>query len=602
MPTIRVLPDDLASQVAAGEVVERPAAAVKELIENSIDAGASQIDVQIDKGGSSLIRVADDGCGMAKEDALLSIKRHATSKIRTRDDLDRIRTLGFRGEAVPSIASVSRFRLMTREADAVAGVELRIDGGNLVEVRDYGGPPGTVIEARNLFYCVPGRRKFLRAEATEASHVEHQIRLHAVGSPKVGFTFQKNGREVFRLPPAVGLRERIHGLAGGDLATRLLEVPRHEGKDVSLHGLIAPPDLARRDRQFCLCFLNGRPIDAKQVGYALREAFGGQVARGLSPVAFLFLEIDPALVDVNVHPAKREVRFRDGRSVQEAIITAVQSALSGGARTTFHGNEPVAPHPPTYEPTPTAPSSPGPILPAAFQRPQGTFQADLPSSAPAPARSSPAPTSPPSTGTRLGPASQTTAVPITDSFEIHGILQNGVALLESGEGLVLMDLRAAHERVLYEEMLSLDQDSGEASAQQLLVPEILELGAQDFEALLEHQTRLQELGFGIEEFGSNTVRLHSLPGFLGDKDPAQLLRDVLGDLRQGSRGTSDWEAALATRASRRAVPSSRKFSDDEVSDLIESLLACELPYCAPGGRPTLVQFSFQELDRRLGRT
>jgi DNA mismatch repair protein MutL len=615
MPTIQVLPDDLASQVAAGEVVERPASVVKELIENALDANARNILIQIERGGAQLIRVRDDGDGMDHDDALLSVQRHATSKLRTRADLDRITTLGFRGEAVPSIASVSRFRLMSRRHDDLAGIDLQIEAGKQVATRDYGGPPGTTVEAADLFFCIPGRRKFLRTESTEAGHVEHQVRLHAFAAPQVGFILQKNRREIFRLPPAASLRERVHDLAGSALAAGLVEIPAPERASIQVSGLIGPPAMARKDRQFCLAYLNGRPIDASQISFAFKEAFGTDIERGRSPVAFLFLQIDPAEVDVNVHPTKREVRFRNPQNVQRAIIDAIQHALTRDTRNSLHpADNPSSAHAsaagsPRVQPASSSadnspPHSSQPSLPPHVQQPRGAFQPRLTStkiretSPFEDASLSPEEKIPPTNASRLSPAS---AAPASASFRVFGSLRNGVAILEGDEGLVLLDLRAAHERILYDEMLATHETHALDTVQPLLVPEIIELGAKHHGLLIEHRTRLGELGFGLEEFGLHTIRLTSLPGFLRSVEPQAQLLAILDDIEQGSRGKGGWEAALARRASREAIAKNASLGVEAISELVESLLGCEIPYCAPDGRPTLMQFSYQELDRRLGR-
>lgn len=606
MPTIQVLPEDLASQVAAGEVVERPAAAIKELIENSLDAEARNLLIEIEGGGASLLRVSDDGYGMEREDALLSIKRHATSKLKTREDLDRITTLGFRGEAIPSIASISKFRLMTRRHDADSGVEIRIDGGKYREARDYGGPPGTVIEAANLFFCVPGRRKFLRTESTEAGHVEEQVKLHAIASFDVGFTLQKNRREIFRLPPTSGLRERLHDLAGGALATSLIEVPPCEYRGVTVSGLVGPPAMARRDRRFCLAYLNGRPIDTKHIAFALREAYGPGIERGRSPVALVFLEMDPSLADINVHPAKREVRFHKNQTVQEAVSMAIEAALTGAAKVTLQGlGSPPSQATESPQPNETAvtgqpPASVikpiAPVLPESLSTARGSFQPHLPRQLSSP------PPSPSASASMAGPAQlPVQGNRLENNFNIHGVLQNGVAILEGDEGLVLLELRAAHERILYEEMMSQEGDPDPGCVQILLVPAVIDLGAKNFGVLLEHRDRLAELGFGIEQFGSQTIRLTSLPGFLEDEAPDEQLLAILEDIEEGARGKGGWEAVVARRASRQAIPTDRIMEHSAVADLVESLLGCEMPYCAPDGRPTMVQFSYQELDRRFGR-
>ncbi|MDQ6656145.1 MAG: DNA mismatch repair endonuclease MutL, partial [Verrucomicrobiota bacterium] len=308
MSRIHLMPEILASQVAAGEVVERPASVVKELVENSLDAGARKIEVSIRRGGISLVRVVDDGCGMDRDDALLCLERHATSKIRSSDDLAAISTLGFRGEALPSIASVSRFRLTTRERDAEAGSEILVNGGRIEAVRDGGEAPGTQIEVRSLFYNLPARRKFLRAENTESRNVEHQLHLQAIGHPAVAFALVRDERVALQLPATTSLRDRIRDLHGQELVAQLLEIsPSGAGEKMQITGLIGRAGLSRQTRAQQLVFVNGRAIESPVLTAALREGYHTALMKGQFPVTFLFLQLDPAAVDVNVHPAKREV-------------------------------------------------------------------------------------------------------------------------------------------------------------------------------------------------------------------------------------------------------------------------------------------------------
>jgi DNA mismatch repair protein MutL len=327
VPRIALLSEQVASQVAAGEVVERPASVVKELVENSIDAGARKIEVLIRRGGISSIRVVDDGCGMDRDDALLCLERHATSKIRTGDDLAAIHTLGFRGEALPSIASVSRFRLATREANALAGTEVLVNGGKIETVKDCGDAPGTQIEVRSLFYNLPARRKFLRTENTESSHVEHQLHLQAIGHPEIGFVFVNDDRVVYQLPPAANLRERIRDLCGPALAAELLEVPEFAADNIRIRGFVGKAGVSRSSRAQQLIFLNGRAVENGTLNFALREGYHTALMKGQHPVTFLFIDMDPAAVDVNVHPAKREVRFRNAAEIREAVVEATRRAL-----------------------------------------------------------------------------------------------------------------------------------------------------------------------------------------------------------------------------------------------------------------------------------
>src|SRR5438874_46434 len=330
MSRIRLLSETVASQVAAGEVVERPASVVKELIENSIDAGARKIEIVIRRGGISLVRVIDDGCGMDRDDALLSLERHATSKIRSAADLQAVATLGFRGEALPSIASVSRFRLTTREARAIAGTEIIVNGGKIEIVRDGGEAPGTQVEVRSLFYNLPARRKFLRSESTESRNIEHQLHLQAIGHPQIAFSLLRDDRMLLQLPTTARLSDRIRDLYGAELLQRLVEVSDLASSKIRISGFIGQAGLSRQTRSQQLAFVNGRAIESSLITGAIREGYHTALMKGQYPVTFLFLELDPAAVDVNVHPAKREVRFRDPTAIREAIVQSIQQTLERG--------------------------------------------------------------------------------------------------------------------------------------------------------------------------------------------------------------------------------------------------------------------------------
>jgi DNA mismatch repair protein MutL len=570
MPKIRVLPDILASQVAAGEVVERPASVVKELVENSIDAGAREIRVDIDRGGSALIRVSDDGCGMSREDALLSLERHATSKLRTAGDLAAIMTLGFRGEAVPSIASVSRFRMVTRETDAVAGTEIVVDGGKVRDVRDAGCAPGTVIEAKALFYNMPARRKFLRAETTEAAHVEHQLRLHALAAPHVRFRLRRDDREVFDLPAAAKAVDRVRHLLGTDLSRELLALPLTHGNGVSVQGYVLPASHARKGRRHQFVFLNGRPVEDAVISRALAEGFRGAISDGMYPAAWLWIDLEPTLVDVNVHPAKREVRFHRPVDVRDAILEAVAVGLRPPApvlppRIERAAVLPVFSHDDSVEIAPVA---------AVFHAPQPVL---------------------PELGMETLPPPVAGGAP---DFRLVGMLHQRFVLLESGDGLVLFDPKAAKERIYFEKLLN--HGDGVLETQGLLVPVLLELDPRDLDLVLRERMALQEAGIEVEAFGGNTLQIHSLPACLPVDDPrpflGALMDELLHDPAPGARFAIDRLArVLAKKAAAPVIP---KLA--ETVPLLAELFACELPYCAADGRPTLTEFSMKELDRRFG--
>ena len=588
MPKIRVLPEILASQVAAGEVVERPASVVKELVENSIDAGAREIRVEMDQGGTALIRVSDDGCGMSREDALLSLERHATSKLRTAGDLAAIRTLGFRGEAVPSIASVSRFRMITREQDAVAGTEILIEGGKIRDVRDAGCAPGTVIEVKSLFFNMPARRKFLRAETTEAAHVEHQLRLHALAAPQVRFRLRRDDREVFDVPPAAKALDRVRCLLGPELARELIALPPTAGKGVSVTGFVLPAAHARKGRRHQCVFLNGRPVEDAVISRALAEGFRGAVADGLHPAAWLWLDLEPLLVDVNVHPAKREVRFHRPTDVRDAILEAVLSGLRPPPPVVAAPNPIASPAPPptitavlTDLPGGTAVSPPPLPVADVFRAPQALlpeWRGDVTIPAPSPVAAAPA------------------AEP---EFRIIGMIHRRFVVMESADGLVLLDPKAARERIYYEKLLR--QKDGARASQGLLVPVLLEMDPRDLDLLLRERAALAEAGIEVEPFGGNTIQIHALPACLGIDDPRLFLGGVLDELLHdpvtgAARFTHDRLARLlAKRAAAQAEPRLT-----EARPLLAELFACELPYCTADGRPTLTELGLRELERRFG--
>lgn len=599
MPRIALLPEHVASQVAAGEVIERPASVVKELVENSIDAGATRIEVAIRRGGSSSIRVVDDGCGMDRDDALLCLERHATSKIRTGEDLSRIATLGFRGEAMPSIASVSRFRLATRERGALAGTEVIVNGGRIESVRDCGEAEGTQIEARSLFYNLPARRKFLRTEQTESSHVEQQIHLQAIGHPHIGFVLLNDERVVFQLPPGQTLHERIRDLCGAALAKELLEVPEFCTDSISIRGFVGRAGVSRSTRQQSIVFLNGRAIESPTITHGLREGYHTALMKGQHPVTFLFVDMDPAAVDVNVHPAKREVRFREPFSVRESLARAIRQAIESDRATwssAFAKSEERAsvearaelPAPAAFRPMPE-------LLP---QREQLTLRrdwAELPAQQAKPAQPSPAPEP-----ARPAPAQE--LAPSND-FKILGVLGKLYVLMENAQGLVLVDQHAAHERILYEEMHKRMEAQG-VPTQRLLLPFTLEVAPKDADWIVQHLDVLSRAGIGMESFGANTFKIDALPTFLRADDPTQLLRDIIDDLREAGTQTARLrlgEDMIAKTVCRHAVKANDVLREPEIVRLIQDLLACDLPYCCPHGRPTMIQMSYLELEKKFGR-
>ena len=613
----------VASQVAAGEVVERPASIVKELVENSLDAGAGAIEIVIARGGIALVRVVDDGHGMDRDDALLCLERHATSKIRTGADLAAIATLGFRGEAMPSIASVSRFRLATREPGALAGTEILVNGGKIETVRDCGDAPGTSVEARSVFFNLPARRKFLRAEATEAAHVEAQLHLLAIAHPGVRFTFVRDGRTVFQLPAVRRLLDRIRDLCGGDAAEELTPVetgPKAGGSGLKISGFIGKAGVSRANRSSQRVFINGRAVENGVVNQALREGYHTALMKGRYPVAYLFLEMDPAAVDVNVHPAKREVRFREPGSVREALVAVVRRTLEAGRADwsrSFH--QPTLPEqvlpvrqapratvedrPPNLPPPASTPDFAAPgfgirrevlnIPPPVKVPPLRGSEAPV-VAAVAPAEPSPKKAEVPAQPKRVGSA---------ESFKILGVLGKLYVLMENAGGLVLVDQHAAHERILFEE-LRRRLEAQEIISQKLLLPLTLQLSPKDADWLRQNLEGLQKMGIGLEDFGAGSFKLDALPPFLQVNEPLALVREIIDALQAAGTGASRLrlgEEMIAKTVCRHAVKANDVLRERELVKLLEDLLACDLPYCCPHGRPTMIQMSYGELERKFGR-
>ena len=613
MGQIRLLSETVASQVAAGEVVERPASVVKELLENSIDAGARKIDIIIRRGGISLIRVIDDGCGMDRDDALLSLERHATSKIRSAADLEAVATLGFRGEALPSIASVSRFRLTTREPHAIAGTEIVVNGGKLDVVRDGGEAPGTQVEVRSLFYNLPARRKFLRSQSTESRNIEHQIHLQAIGHPHTAFSLLRDDRMLFQLPAAAMLTDRIRDLYGAELVQRLVDVAGTSSGSIRISGFVGQAGLSRQTRGQQLVFVNGRAIESSLVTAAIREGYHTALMKGQYPVTFLFLGLDPGAVDVNVHPAKREVRFRDPTAVREAMVRCIHETLEAG-RAAWQERFRAPPTPALGDATKAAP---GLRLQSEVPAPEESHR-ELPYVSPAVGGSVDSGQArsldvigqtPRLQGSRVDSASEALALQqranrgTQQEFQIIGVLSKLYVLMENADGLVLVDQHAAHERILFEELRRRMEEQG-VPTQKLLLPQTFNVPPRDADWIDRNLSVLQRMGIGIESFGPNTFKIDSVPSFLNVSDTAQFMRKVIDDLNSAGNSTSAMrlgEEMIAKSVCRHAVKANDPLRYPEVEKLIRDLLDCDLPYCCPHGRPTMIQISLTELEKKFGR-
>ena len=601
---VHVLPLHVANKIAAGEVVERPASVVKELVENAVDAGAANIKVSIAQGGRKLVSVRDDGCGMTKDDALLSLERQATSKILDVDDIENIDTLGFRGEAIPSIASVSRFSLVTRRHDADEGTQIVVNAGELVETSTAGCPPGTLVEVRDLFCNVPARRKFLRSFATEEGRVKGIFTVHALAHPGIGFSLVVDGRELYRLAPATSLADRLLDIYGADFVESLIPLPPPSDAQrnvVRVSGYIEKPNLSMPTRRDQYVFVNGRPATAPSIAYAVREAYPHRQG-DIKPALFLFIELPPNQVDVNVHPTKREVRFRDNIAVKRAITEAIEGALglrptmggiatsgtngTNGTNRTAETNEtgiplpptPPLPHSPTATPTPTPTLTPTPT----------------PTLTPAPA--------PTQVEIELPLAADETGARPWKWFKFLATTASGYLLIETDAGLVTINPHAARERIAFEQLLS-RSGQGDALSQQLLIPETIHLSPVDAARITAALGDIELMGFKIEPFGHDTFKIDAVPQLIGSLSPADVISTVARDLSEGGakRGERWREELVAKSIARSFAGMSLALDESGATKLVEELASCRMPYISPGGKPTMIFTSTRELDRRFAK-
>ena len=687
MNRIKLLSEQVANQIAAGEVVERPASVVKELVENSLDAGAQKITVEIGAGGRSLIRITDDGLGMSRDDALLCLERHATSKIQRAEDLASIATMGFRGEALPSIASVSRFILTTRErgvgvqplgcsgADSlkaelqpIEGTQIIVNGGTIAEVKAAGSATGTSVEVRQLFYNLPARRKFLRTEETEAAHIQHYLTLAALAFPEVAFTFSKDGRNVWQLPAVKSgaatssrieaLRERLRALLGDEkllpvnFTASLEENYKQEETEISFEtalpensplathhsslriwGLIGSPGVSRATRDGQFIFVNRRPVENRGVNYALIEGYHNSLMKGRYPVCCLFLEIDPAAVDVNIHPSKREVKFHQEAVVRRLVAQAVRETLlafhsvpekprqefnATTQRTQSHEPERgvhaaaadeikltpefSAPQLPNF-PLPSKPIPEWPTRPVETRPLPMGFSSVRPTPTPSTLNPQPSTTPAPAPSSILHPPSSPTPL-LSVPLRLVGVIGKLYVVLESDRGLVLLDQHAAHERILFEQMLARLEQQGNASSQRLLLPETVELSARDAQFLREQLATLTRLGVGLSEFGERTFLLDVLPPFVKAPDARRFVLELVDELKAAGQEVNSLrlgEHTVAKTVCRHAVKANDPLKGRELENLVEDLRRCAMPYTCPHGRPTLIEMNYREMEKKFGR-
>ncbi len=625
MGIIRELPTSVINQIAAGEVVERPASVVKELMENAIDAGATRVEVTVERGGKDLVRVADDGKGMDRDDLVLAFRPHATSKLLEAEDLFRVTTLGFRGEALAAIAEVAKVRCQTRMANAAVGAELTVEAGLAGAVRDCGCPTGTVFEVRNLFFNTPVRRTFLKSDATEAGHVAETFTRLALAHPTVHLTFRSGGKVLHDLPAVTGLKDRVAAFFGKELADALLWVESRVER-THVWGYVAHPSQSRSSGKGQFLFVGGRYVRDRSLGHALSEAYRGLLMVGRLPVAFLYLDIPPEEVDVNVHPTKVEVRFRDGNRLYSQMLAMVRQTFLASDLHSRLQSPPAAEAPRPLEMTsPPADRQevaswfPTTAAVADFRRFPGPGYAGGPVASPSfpqPAShaAQPLPTMPVAsadgfdefaTAVAEVPAAATAPPPIVPlelpprALQVH----DSYLVAETSEGMVVIDQHALHERILYEE-LKARVERGGVESQRLLVPEPVDLSAVDAAEVLQRKEVLAQLGLGIEPFGGDTVLVTGVPAMLSAVAPERLLRDLADHFRSKPLPpTADaiLEDVLNMVACKAAVKAGQRLSPEEVAALLDRRhLAANTHHC-PHGRPTALTFTKAELERQFGR-
>ncbi len=563
MSKIAILSDELISQISAGEVIERPASAVKELVENSVDAGASRIVVEIEEGGLKKIRVLDDGVGISESDARLAFERHATSKLSVLDDLFNIRSLGFRGEALASIASVSRVVMKTKTGDSRRGVELIIDGGKEVSFEECASEDGTDICVYGLFQHTPARKKYMKSERTEYGHIFELISSIALSHPEVGFKLRNDGAEIFNLPSNQSVKERVALLYGNDTAKSLIPVT-YQQSNLMITGFIGKPELSRSSKKYQFLFVNGRAIESRVVSQAVKEGFHSLLMHEKYPWYLFDMQIDPALVDVNVHPRKLEVRFLNQQEIFRVIMGAVHHTLGTSAISPVFGEEKRMEFP-------------------SFERNQQTIEVK-----------------------KFEPTNitqQSTFELSNTKFRPLAQIANSYIIAESEEGIVLIDQHAAHERVRYMRLMeSLENES--PMIQKLLLPVELELGLDSSRLVQEYLSDFQKLGFEIEAFGTNTLLLRAVPAGISAKNPEQVVSEIIADL------TKEWkqnhvknmrEFLLTYTACRGAIKFGDALSMTEMQALLRDMENTEKCSHCPHGRPALVTLTYDGLETMFKR-
>lgn len=567
MATIRVLSQKIVNMIAAGEVVDRPSSVVKELIENSIDAGASSITVEVKGDGRELIKVTDDGIGMSEEDVTLAFKRHATSKIETVEDLDSIVTMGFRGEALPSIASVSQIEVLTRPASEDLATSLVLTGGAVERLTKASGPVGTTVKVTNLFFNAPARAKFLKSRATEVRHVTRTFATHAISQYRISMKLIRDRRVILSLPAVATIEERVGGILGRTFGEN--SIPVHVSDEhIQLCGFLSRPEEARSSSGYISIFVNGRPVESKSILRAICDAYGNTLGRRRFPTGVALIDIDPREVDFNVHPTKREIRFRREKDVRDFVWRAVQSALTSRK-----------------------------MIPPLISQPPPAVRRDVTAAAPP---------------RQLLGREEMLVSETRQRYRVPGLeaesgvtaivqIKNSYILAESDSEFYLIDQHAAHERILYEEAKSRLKGS-DPVVQKLLFPETLEVTPEEEDVLDEHLDEVRRMGFDLRKFGNRTYVVEAVPADIKEGMRKTILTDMIDEVIETRSRSDDMHHLLAAAfACKAAIKAGDRMSGDEVKVLLKRLFSSTMPFACPHGRPTMIRLSWDEIERRFLR-
>jgi len=584
MTKIKVLPDEIANKIAAGEVVQRPASVVKELVENSLDAQSTKIVVEIIDGGKNLIRVADDGEGMDREDAVLSFERFATSKISTAKDLDAITTFGFRGEALPSIAAVSKVKLITRTKDSISGTLIKIEGGKIKEVTETGAAIGTVVEIQNLFFNTPARRKFLKSNITEAAHINNVVYQNALSHPEVSFKLTHNNQEIINVAATSNAKERILYFVGKELAEHLIPI-EFKNDLIEISGFLTKPTYTRRDRNLQSIFVNQRYVINNTVTHAIYQGYHTLLPKDRHPIIIIFIKIDPRKIDVNVHPTKREIRFHSESQIHDLLVDVIRKTLAQANLipevTTHQQKSVVSFEKPMIKPTP----------PQQQEIPLPVYTPPTPV-----ITSQPIAPSTPLLTPRLSK--------LESELQPIGQVFNSYIIAQSKESMFIIDQHAAHERVLYEKLMSEAINEVALPSQILLIPITLETDYKESAILIQNIPTFNSLGFEIEEFGQNSFIIRSIPAVLEKGDPKELVFELIYELQSVGKNKTPQEIKekiLISISCHSAIKVGDKLAQEEMESLILQLSQTQLPFTCPHGRPVIIKMSLNELEKRFMR-